>query len=108
MGFPSLDDMNGPMRDGAGYLNMNIARDGTRVSAARAFLHPNLSRASLTLLLNTNVPRVLFDGDRASAVEIADADGVRRVFATREVVLSAGRIPTAQMWMLLGAGHPRP
>src|SRR6201999_2664897 len=34
MGLPILDDMNGPMRDGAGYLNMNIARDGTRVSAA--------------------------------------------------------------------------
>ena len=25
---------NGPMRDGAGYINMNIAQDGARVSAA--------------------------------------------------------------------------
>jgi GMC oxidoreductase/Amidohydrolase len=54
MGFPILDDMNGPMRVGAGYVNMNIARDGTRVSAARAFLHPNLSRANLALLLSTH------------------------------------------------------
>src|SRR3984957_8375310 len=66
MGIPILDDMNGPMRDGAAYLNMNIARDGTRVSAARAFLHPNLSRETLTLLLSTNVTKVLFEGDRAS------------------------------------------
>ena len=87
MGLPLLDDMNGPMRDGAGYINMNIDRDGTRVSAARAFLHPNLSRANLTLLLNTNVAKVLFDGDRASGVEIVAADGVRRVSATREVIL---------------------
>ena len=43
MGFPILDDVNGPMRPGAGYINMNIAADGSRVSAARAFLRPNLS-----------------------------------------------------------------
>ena len=38
MGFPVIDDMNGPMRAGAGYINMNIAADGSRVSSARAFL----------------------------------------------------------------------
>src|SRR6202008_862064 len=84
MGFPLLDDMNGPMRDGVGYINMNIARDGTRVSAAHAFLHPNLGRATLTLLLNANVTKVLFDGDRASGVEIVAADGAGSVSARRE------------------------
>src|SRR5258707_9299563 len=34
MGMPILNDMNGPMRPGAGFINMNIAADGTRVSAA--------------------------------------------------------------------------
>ena len=105
MGTPILDDMNGPMRDGAGYINMNIARDGTRISAARAFLHPNLSRANLTLLLNTNVTKVVFEGDRASGVEIAGADGARRVSATREVILSAGTIHTAQLLLLSGVGE---
>jgi choline dehydrogenase len=105
MGFPILDDMNGPMRDGAGYVNMNIARDGTRVSAARAFFHPNLSRANLTLLLSTHVTKVLFDGDHASGVEIAVADGARRVSATSEVILSAGTIHTAQLLMLSGIGE---
>src|ERR1700740_949789 len=97
MGFPLLDDMNGPMRDGVGYINMNIARDGTRVSAARGFLHPNLGRADLTLLLSTNVPKVLFEGDRASGVEIAAADGSRQVSASREVILSAGTMHTAHL-----------
>jgi len=105
MGLPVLDDMNGPMRDGAGYLNMNIARDGTRVSAARAFLHPNLSRENLTLLLSTSVTKVLFEGDRASGVEIAIASGARSVAATREVILSAGTIHTAQLLMLSGIGE---
>jgi len=105
MGFALLDDMNGPMRDGVGYINMNIAPDGTRVSAARAFLHPNLGRANLTLLLSTNVTKVLFDGDRASGVEIVGTDGARRLTATREVILTAGTIHTAQLLMLSGIGE---
>ena len=105
MGLPILDDLNGPMRDGAGYVNMNIARDGTRVSAARAFLHPNLSRPNLTLLLSTNVTKVLFEGDRASGVEIAVGGAAQRVSATREVILSAGTIHTAQLLMLSGVGQ---
>jgi len=105
MGIPLLDDMNGPMSDGAGYVNMNIARDGTRVSAARAFLHPNLTRANLTLLLNGHVTRVLFDGDRASGVELVFAEGARSVSAKREVILAAGTIHTAQLLMLSGIGE---
>ena len=60
--MPILDDVNGPMRPGAGYINMNIAADGTRVSAVRAFLRPALSRPNLTLLVNTNVVKLNFKG----------------------------------------------
>jgi hypothetical protein len=45
MGFAMLDDVSGPLRAGAVYINMNIAADGSRVSAARAFLQPNLHHA---------------------------------------------------------------
>jgi len=70
MGFPIIDDMSGPMRAGAGYINMNIAADGSRVSSSRAFLRPNLDRPNLTLLLNTTSPKSVFDGDRARGVEL--------------------------------------
>ncbi len=104
MGFPIIDDMNGPMRGGAGYINMNIAADGSRVSAARAFLRPNLSRPNLTLLLNTHATRVLFDGDRASGVEIVSGEVARTVEATQEVILAAGSIHSAKLLMLSGVG----
>jgi choline dehydrogenase len=104
MGFPVIDDVNGPMRAGVGYINMNIAADGTRVSSSRAFLRPNLDRPNLTLLLNTNVTKVVFDGDRASGVEIVAADGARNVRATREVILAAGTIHSAKLLMLSGVG----
>jgi choline dehydrogenase len=105
MGFAMLDDVNGPLRPGAGYINMNIAADGTRVSAARAFLQPNLSRPNLTLLLDTNATKVVFEGDRAVGVKIVTGDSVRTVRATREVILSAGAIHSAKLLMLSGIGN---
>jgi choline dehydrogenase-like flavoprotein len=104
MGFPIIDDANGPMRPGAGYINMNIAADGSRVSSSRAFLRPNLDRPNLTLLLNTNVTKVVFNGDRASGVELITGDGVKSVRATREVILAAGTIHSAKLLMLSGVG----
>jgi choline dehydrogenase len=104
MGFPIIDDMNGPMRAGAGYINMNIAADGSRVSSSRAFLRPNLDRPNLTLLLSTNVTKVVFDGDRARGVELVTGDGPRTVRATREVILAAGAIHSAKLLMLSGVG----
>ena len=104
MGFPVVDDFNGPMRAGAGYINMNIAADGSRVSSARAFLRPNLDRKNLTLLLNTNVTKVLFHGDRANGVEIVVGGASRKIAATHEVILAAGTIHSAQLLMLSGVG----
>jgi len=104
MGFPVIDDPNGPMRPGAGYINMNIAADGSRVSSSRAFLRPNLGRPNLTLLLNTNVTKVVFSGDLASGVELVTGDGAKRVRATREVILAAGTIHSPQLLMLSGVG----
>lgn len=105
MGFPRIDDLNGPMRAGAGYINMNIAADGTRVSAARAFLRPNLGRPNLILLLNTNVTKVVFEGDRAKGVQIATSNGEWIVSARREVIVTAGAIHTAKLLMLSGIGN---
>jgi choline dehydrogenase len=104
MGFPIIDDMNGPMQAGAGYINMNIGADGARASAARAFLRPNLGRPNLTLLLNTHATRILFDGDRASGVELVSGEVARTVEATREVILAAGTVHSAKLLMLSGVG----
>jgi choline dehydrogenase len=105
MGFPRVDDLNGPMRAGAGYINMNIAADGTRVSAARAFLRPNLGRPNLILLLNANVTKVVFEGDRATGVQMVTSNGERTVNARREVIVTAGAIHTAKLLMLSGIGN---
>src|SRR6266850_2252851 len=107
MGMPILDDVNGPMRPGAGYINMNIAADGTRVSAARAFLHPALSRSNLTLLLNTNVVRLNFKGTRCVGVRVMTDGATKDIAADKEVILAAGTINSPKLLMLSGIGEAK-
>jgi choline dehydrogenase len=104
MGMPIVDDMNGPMRAGAGFINMNIAADGTRVSAARAFLHPALSRPNLTVLLGTNVVKLNFDGTRCVGVKAVTDGVVKDIVADKEVIVSAGAIGSPKLLMLSGIG----
>jgi len=107
MGLPILHDVNGPMRPGAGYINMNIAADGTRVSAVRAFLRPALSRPNLTLLLDTNVVKLNFKGTRCVGVKIATDRAVRDITADKEVILAAGAINSPKLLMLSGVGEAK-
>jgi choline dehydrogenase len=104
MGIPIVDDLNGPMRSGAGYTNMNIGKDGTRISAARAFLRPALNRSNLTLLLNGHVRKVHFRGKRATGVRIVIDAVTKDINAEREVILAAGGIGSPKLLMLSGIG----
>ncbi len=107
MGMPILDDVNGPMLPGAGYINMNIAADGTRVSAVGAFLRPALSRPNLTLLLNTNVVKLNFKGTRCVGVKIMTDGAVKDIAADKEVILAAGSINSPKLLMLSGVGEAK-
>jgi Choline dehydrogenase and related flavoproteins len=107
MGMPILDDVNGPLRPGAGYINMNIAADGTRVSAARAFLRPALSRPNLTLLLNTNVVKLNFKGTRCVGVKLMTDGVVNDIAADKEVILATGTINSPKLLMLSGIGEAK-
>jgi choline dehydrogenase len=107
MGMPILDDVNGPMRPGAGYINMNIAADGTRVSAARAFLRPALSRPNLTLLLNTKVVKLNFKGTRCVGVKLMTDGAATDIAADQEVILAAGAINSPKLLMLSGVGEAK-
>ena len=107
MGMPILDDVNGPMRPGAGYINMNIATDGTRVSAVRAFLAPALSRPNLTLLLNTDVVKLNFQGTRCVGVKLMTDGATQDIAADKEVILTAGSIHSPKLLMLSGVGDAK-
>ncbi|BBF69928.1 GMC family oxidoreductase [Sphingomonas bisphenolicum] len=97
------DDFAGDRQDGFGRYDLN-QRNGTRLSSARAFLHPALKRPNLTILDETLVRRILFDRGRAIGLEI-EKDGARRTIgAKREIILCAGATNSPQLLMLSGIG----
>lgn len=104
-GLPHREDTNGLVQDGIGYTMCTI-RDGVRVSAASAFLHPAMARANLTVRTGIFVEKVLFDGTRAVGIAARDKAGAVEFRAGREVILSAGSIQSPQLLQLSGIGDP--
>jgi choline dehydrogenase len=89
--------------EGFGRYDFNIA-DGQRWSTARAFLAPARARSNLTVVTHAHTLRVLFEGRRASGVEVAVRGVARRFTAAREVLLCGGVINSPQLLMLSGVG----
>ena len=68
LGLPQFQDANLPEQEGIGYINSTI-RQGRRWSANKAFLEPVRSRKNLTVVIDTEVTKILVEGRRAVAVE---------------------------------------
>ncbi len=101
--FPRNDDFNGQTQEGAGIYQITT-RKGFRCSAATAFLHPAKRRANLQVLTKTLATRILFEGNRASGVEVLQAGKPRTLTARRGVILAAGAVNSPQLLQLSGIG----
>lgn len=102
-GHARNEDFAGEKQAGFGHYDLNQRR-GTRLSSARAFLHPVLGRSNLTILSDTLARRILFDRGRATGIEIEQGGARRTLTARREVVLCGGAINSPQLLMLSGIG----
>jgi choline dehydrogenase-like flavoprotein len=103
LGLPHLQDLNGNSQEGIGYFSHNI-RSGRRISAARAFLRPDLKARNLTAMTDALVERIRFDGHRAVAVRVRHKGAVREIRAGREIILCAGAIESPKLLQLSGVG----
>lgn len=105
LGIPRARDYNSGDQAGVGYFQRTI-RNGRRVSAARAFLHPAMRRKNLDVRTNARASRILFEGKRAVGISyIAARNGpAKEVRARREVILSAGTVNTARLLQVSGVG----
>ena len=101
-GFPSDEDMNHPDSTGVGPLPMNNV-DGLRFSAALAYLDSARSRLNLTIRPNVLACRIVFDGKRATGVQV-ESGGETFIVEGREIVLSSGAIASPQLLMVSGVG----
>jgi choline dehydrogenase len=102
-GLPRTDDFNRGNNEGVGYFQVT-QRNGLRWSAAKAFLHPIKRRANLTVITEAHVARLLFDGKRASGVELWRGGQLTWAKATREVLLAAGSIGSPHILQASGIG----
>ena len=102
-GLPKNEDFNAESTYGVGEYQLAI-KDGWRVSSAGAFLSGIRARSNLTILLNSNVARVMFEGGRAVGVEWLAGGDKLSARAEREVILSAGAIQSPQILQLSGVG----
>jgi choline dehydrogenase len=102
-GYSLTEDYNGYRQEGFGRMDMTV-RDGTRCSAAKAYLYDARKRANLQVIEKALATRVVFEGDRAVGVEY-ERGGQRHILrATREVILSGGAINSVQLLKLSGIG----
>ena len=105
MGVPILDDMNAPMREGAGYTNMTIRPDGSRASASRAYLRPALGLPNLTLLTGVQVVSLAMEGTQCRGVRLLSNGPPQTIQAFKEVIVAAGGVGSAKLLMLSGIGR---
>jgi len=103
MGVPKVDDFNSGDNFGSAYFEVN-QKAGFRFNAVRAFINPVRHRKNLTILTHAMAERILFEGDRATGLELRLKDRSARVSVSGELILSAGSIGSPQILQLSGVG----
>jgi choline dehydrogenase len=96
-------DYNGAQETGVAVAQSSI-RNGSRDSAAEAFLKPVIGRPNLEVRTGSQATRVLFEGGRATGVEYR-RDGVcEEAKCAGEVIVSCGAIASPRLLMHSGIG----
>jgi choline dehydrogenase len=105
-GMVRFDNPNGGMMEGNGGCSTTdrIIHRGSRQSVFRSYALPKMVQANLTVLTDTLVTRLLFDGKRVIGVEATRSGSLRRFIAQEEVILSMGAVQTPKLLMQSGIG----
>ena len=104
LGAPLTNDFNGKEQKGVGlYQFMN--HKGKRSSSAYAFIEPQKNNPNLKLQLQTKVEKIIIENNKAIGVEYKNQKGESsKIYANKEVILSAGSFITPKILMLSGIG----
>ncbi len=106
IGIPTYQSPNGRLMEdvrGAAITDMRW-RGGKRLSVFRTYKAPYLDKPNLTVVPHALVTRVIFQGNRATGVEVLHDGAIHQVAADTEVVLSLGAIHTPKVLMQSGIG----
>ena len=101
-GHPHDPDMNHPESGGVGPIPMNNP-NGIRMSTSLTYLAACRHRLNLTVKPDVVTHRVIFEGKRATGVEV-ESNGERFMVEGSEIILTCGAIGSPQLLMLSGVG----
>lgn len=103
IGLTNIHDQNGRFEDG--YFSPTFtARNGERVSAARAYLDPSVrARKNLEIWTSSRALRLLVKKTTVYGVEVVRGDSVVEVHAN-EVILAAGALQSPAFLLRAGIG----
>ncbi|KAG0310984.1 hypothetical protein BGZ97_012173 [Linnemannia gamsii] len=115
MGLPHTPDPNGSSVLGVARMQTSINADATRCSTSSAYLRPDVvpgggTRGHVRVVLRAHVERILFETKDGVPTAIGaefrdDKDVLRRVYARREVLLSAGVFFSPALLLASGIGY---
>ena len=106
MGLGAKVDMNAPTDEvSIGYAPRTVYK-GKRQSAAKAFLDPARSRPNLTILTDTTVEKVIFEGKRAVGVAVLSGGARREIRGAGEVIIAGGAMSSPSILERSGVGDP--
>jgi choline dehydrogenase len=101
-GYKEFTDANSPDSNGVGpcpYNNPGKIRWSTSIG----YLSQARDRANLTIMPKALVHRVVFDGTRATGIEV-ERDGTVETVEGREVIVSSGAMGSPQVLLRSGVG----
>lgn len=104
LGMKRVDDLNGQTGPRVGLYSHNI-RDGKRESSARTYLARARQRANVTVMTGVLAERIVFDGTRATGIDVTIAGKPHRFACGGEIVVSAGSMESPLLLQRSGIGH---
>ena len=102
-GFQRNPDFNGRTQEGVGLYQIT-ARNGFRMSTARAYLSRAKKRKTVDILTRAHTTRLVLKDGRVTGAVYSQGGAEKTVRARREVILSAGAVNSPQILMLSGIG----
>jgi choline dehydrogenase len=72
---------------------------------SKYYLNPVKNRKNLNIFSNSFVEKIIFDGKKAIGIEVKIKSKLEKIYAEKEVILSAGSINSPHLLMLSGVGE---
>ena len=103
-GLPELGDLSDPAPEGGVAVWHANIDETTRVNASFAFIDPHRHDPRLQIVSGTTADRLVFDGDRATALIGRDKSGEQIEIRGGKFILSCGAIGSPEVLLRSGIG----